>query len=270
MNEYSKHYSEIDNYKLIKILRSSENYNEEAIAAAKLELNKRNLEIFEIESIESELEKAEKTETIKIEKIKKMKSDLTKSVSGIKDSINPVLSNKDIKTGNRFKWIIYSFSAIFIFRLISEFKLLYHVFGGGFGEYDFSIIFYAMPILLLLSGIICFWKRLKIGWILLTFYVVFFIVEKCITIKYILSNSLAYEFELEGLEDVYIVDAPDNNFLMNPDFGMTTVMLIMYIGFLVALLSKQILSVLKLEIGAIIITIGMSAIFSILIILEMG
>ena len=61
-------------------------------------------------------------------------------------------------------------------QIIKEFEMLSFMFSGQ-GEWDFSMILYFLPLIIIPTATILFWLRKKIGWILLCIYLSYSVVN---------------------------------------------------------------------------------------------
>lgn len=170
-NNFNEYYKTVSNAELLSILEKPAGYQEAAIDAAKKEFSDRKLSDHEIKEARQVLFEKQLQKLKQRERVKGVEDKLKKTGQTLFDSINPFHS-KISSTEKNIRIIIISFGVLFLYLFIKEFKmiLLYIKYFPGSPMENSS---YLLPYLLLAIATIMFWKRKRIGWILLAAFVVF-------------------------------------------------------------------------------------------------
>lgn len=168
MNEFTERYKQETNTELLRIIEKSDDYQPLAVEVAKTELDSRNLTVSELNSAKEELrlerQDSEQKEQKKQERINKVRNIAI-------DNLNPI-QESPIKTDRLINLISILFGGIALYQIIKEFGMLKFMFSGQ-GEWDFSMVLYFLPLVMIPTASILFWLRKKFGWILLNFYLCF-------------------------------------------------------------------------------------------------
>lgn len=172
MNKFSEQYKTFSNSDLFRVIEKQSDYQEEAVEAAKIEINHRNLSDQEKTETNSELE-AERLERQKHnEKRAEVEQKVKNLGTSIFDTINPV--QKSIPTAERLiRLITLFFGLIAIFKWYSQFGLIIFMFSDNSVGWDLSMFEFFLPLILLPVAIILFWLRKRSGWILMTAYITY-------------------------------------------------------------------------------------------------
>lgn len=174
-DDFGKYYSTVSNTELLSILGNPGDYQPLAVEAAKKEFEKRQLSEAEIEEASLLLiAKHEKQERVN-EKLKSVEINLKKAGLSFIDHINPLqlqLSSRE----RTIRFLIVIFGSIILYQFIAEFKL-YLFFIQDFPRYPIESTIIVLPLILLLVGLIKFWKRKSAGWLLLIVYSSFSVME---------------------------------------------------------------------------------------------
>lgn len=154
------------NMELLKILVNPDDYQISAIQTAKAILEERQLSEEEIQKAKKALE-TEKQNALKIEqqtqlveaKLKSLGKSLLESVNFIQDKAPSI--EKTIKA------ISVLFAGLFIFQVYSQFDLIGWLITEGVDQWDFSVAHFIFPILAIPTATVLFYKKHKLGWLLL-------------------------------------------------------------------------------------------------------
>ncbi len=176
MNEFQERFKNFDNRKLLKILEDADSYQPIAIEAAKLELSKRQVNEDEIQSVRDEIfDKKTKIEK-RQEQVKKIENKAKSIGTELFETVNPI--QKEPQTIDRkVNLIVIVFGLLAIYQIFKEFELIKFMFTDSLAEWDFRMVLYFAPLILLLISVSLFWKRNKIGWILISAFFVYNIVN---------------------------------------------------------------------------------------------
>ncbi len=171
MTEFTELYKELSNNELLKIISESDKYNPIAVETAKTEIESRQLTEQELNQAKSKITAKENAKKLEIEKRKQREKKIIKSTSTLFDTINPI--QKEIQTPEKIiRLTLLIFGGLSIYRLYQQFGMFRYMFTDMAG-WDLSMVEYFFPIIILPVSIILFWKRNKIGWILLSIFLTY-------------------------------------------------------------------------------------------------
>ena len=172
MTEYTELYKRLSNSELLTIIAESEKYNPIAVETAKTEIDNRQLSEDKLKQAKSKITQKETAKKREIEKRKEREKIIRENTSTIFDTLNPIQNG--IQTPEKIiRLSILIFGGLAIYRLYEQFGMFRFMFIDSGAEWDFSMVEYFYPIILLPIAVILFWKRLKLGWILLTIFLTY-------------------------------------------------------------------------------------------------
>jgi hypothetical protein len=170
-NNFSEYYKTISNAELLDILEKPAGYQEAAIGAAKKEFLNRQLSVEEIKEARQTLFEKEIQKTKQKEKAKAVEDKIKKTGQTLFDSINPFHAGIS-STEKNIRIIVIAFGVLFLYQFIKDFKIIL-LYIKDIPEFLLESGFYLLPYFLLPIATLMFWKRKRIGWILLAAFVVF-------------------------------------------------------------------------------------------------
>ena len=172
MTEFTELYKKLSNSELLKIIEEAEKYKSVAVKTAKTEIENRQLTEQELNLAKSQITEKENAKKREIEKRKQREKKIKKSTSALFETINPIQNG--IQTSEKIiRLTTLVFSAVAIYRIFNEFGMLKYMFTNESGKWDLSLIEYFFPLILLPIAVFLFWKRNKIGWILLSIFLAY-------------------------------------------------------------------------------------------------
>ncbi len=198
MNKFQKRFESFDNRRLIEIMEDLDNYEPEAIEAASQELKKRGVGADEINGIKEEIYKTERLFQKRTEKVKNVGI-------GMLNSVNPV-QEETSNVNTKIRLFVISFGLLAAYQIYQQFDLLKFLIFDDFINWDWSTIFIFLPIILLPIMVFLFWKRKKIGWLALTFFITFNFLSALGIIFYFL-DKFKYTNSSMNLDFTVIVSA---------------------------------------------------------------
>lgn len=169
MTDFTEKFTTYSNTDLLKIIDSPDYYQPLAVETAKTIFASRQLNNKDIEIAKAELD-ALKQEKEATEKKKINLENKAKSIASfVLSTVNPIQtetsnSDKIIKT------ITIAFGGLFLFQLYKEFGMISFMFTDSGAKWDFSMVLYFLPLLIVPTATILFFKRKKIGWTLLAIF----------------------------------------------------------------------------------------------------
>lgn len=170
--EFTEKFMTYSNTELLRIIECPENYQLEAIETAKTILEKRHLTEEELKKSKDEIE-LERTGKSNIEIHKIAVKDNSKSIiKSILSKVYPV--QNEIPAAEKIIRIIsLLFGGIFVFQLYNKLSMIGYMFSDSSEGWDFGIVLYFLPIVVLPAAIYLFYRRKKLGWILMTIYLTY-------------------------------------------------------------------------------------------------
>src|SRR5690606_40011391 len=172
MTEFTELYQKLSNSELLKIISESEKYNPIAVETAKTEIASRQLTEQELNQAKSKIVEKENAKKRVIEKRKEFEKKIGKNASTLFDTINPIQNG--IQTPEKIiRLTILVFGGLAIYRLYQQLGMFQIIFHEGISDWDLSMIEYFFPIIILPIAVILYWKRNKIGWILLSIFLTY-------------------------------------------------------------------------------------------------
>ena len=170
-HDFTEYYKTISNAELLGILEKPADYQDAALEAAQKEFANRQLSTEEIKEarqviFEKQLQKAQQRE-----RIKAVENKFRKTGEAVFDDLNP-FQRTISPLEKSIRLIVISFTLLFFYQLISQFKTtIYYI--KDLPGFPFESGFYLLPQILLPIAIFLFWKRKSIGWILLVAFVTY-------------------------------------------------------------------------------------------------
>ncbi len=170
--EFSVKFKTYSNTELLRIIENPEGYQPKAVETAKTIFLDRQLTEEEIKIANDELE-IERQEKLNKERKKRAIEDKFKHIgNSILDNVNPI-QNETPTTGKTIKIISLLFGGLFLFQLYKEFGMISFIITDSSTGWDFSMLLYFLPLVVVPTVTILFYKRKKIGWILFTMFMTY-------------------------------------------------------------------------------------------------
>jgi len=172
MTEFTELYKKLSNSALLRIIAESDKYNPTAVETAKTEIESRQLSVQELNQAKYKITEQEEKKKLEIEKRNQRDEKIKNHASTLFDTINPIQNG--IQTPEKIiRLTALIFGGLAIYRLYQQFGMLRFMFTDSGAEWDLSMVEYFFPIIILPIAIILFWKRTKIGWILLSIFLTY-------------------------------------------------------------------------------------------------
>ena len=170
--EFSEKFKTYSNADLLRVIENPDDYQPQAVETAKNIFADRQLPEMEVKIAKDELE-IEKQEKLRKELQKRAVEDKIKNISkSAFDQINPI--QKETPTSEKTVIIIsILLGGLFLFQLYKEFGMLKFMFTDSYAEWDFSMVLYFLPLIIIPTATILFYMRKKTGWLLLTIFLTY-------------------------------------------------------------------------------------------------
>ena len=172
MNQFTELYKTFSDSDLLKIIRSPDDYQADAVVAAEHEINERQLSDVTVEEANAEIDVELQEKLRQSEKRKAVENKVKGFAKSFTDTVNP-LDQSIPTTAKQIKLIVIVFGFISVFRFIKGFDMLEFMFFADSAEWDFYMVLYFVPLLLLPTATTMFWFRKKAGWVLLTAFLIY-------------------------------------------------------------------------------------------------
>ena len=201
---YTEKFNEYTNVELLRIIDNPYDFQPDAVETASTLLANRQLSEEEIEIAKDEIE-ASKKETFTKEKKKKQFEDSIKNISQtIIENVNPI-QNKPLTGDKTINIISIIFGGLFLIQLYKEFSMISFMFSNNSAEWDLSMVFYFLPLIVLPTAIFLFYKRKKIGWLILTIFTTYSTIS-AIGLFYMTMKMRQSDFHL--FENIFTETSP--------------------------------------------------------------
>jgi hypothetical protein len=161
---------------LLKIIDNPNDFQPLAVETAKNIFASRQLSTEDIEIAKSELAMLQQEKEVQDEKKKVLENKVKNIGSSLIDTLNPIQSTAPT-TDKIIKIISIVFGGLFIFMLFREFGIIKFMFTDNEAQWDFSMVLYFLPLIILPAAVILFYTRKKLGWTLVAIFLTYFLVN---------------------------------------------------------------------------------------------
>jgi len=160
------------NADLLRIIENPDDYQLQAVETAKNIFAERQLSEMEIKIAKYELE-VERQEKLRKEQQKQALEAKAKNIGeSALDQINPI--QKEIPTSEKTIKIISIFwGVLFLFQIYIKFRMLKFMFTDSYAEWNWGVMLSFLPLIIIPTATILFYMRKKMGWLLLTIFLVY-------------------------------------------------------------------------------------------------
>jgi hypothetical protein len=258
MNEFQERFKNFDNRKLLKIIEDAENYQSIAVEAAKLELSNRNVSDEEVQSIKGEFKDKQAEIDKRKGQIRNVENKAKEIGTELFETVSPI--QKEPQTIDRkINLIVIVFGILAAYQIFKEFDMIQFMFTDSLAEWDFSMVLYFLPMIILPIAVFLFWKRNKIGWILMGAFFVYNIVNA------IGIFLLTWDW---NREDEYINDYSSGeleSLFPQPNPIIYLIIVAIFVATLWAIFREDLRNEFKVDMKSGLITIGISTLITITI-----
>ena len=170
--EFDEKFKNYSNSELLRIIDNPNDYQPQAVETAKNIISDRQLSEVEIKIAKEELEFEIQEKSSKKQQKRAIENKVKDVGKYIFDHINPI--QQETPTSEKtIRIISIFFSGLFLFHIYKKFRMLMFMFTNSYAEWDFSLLFYFLPLIIIPSIAILFYTRKKIGWLLLIIYLTY-------------------------------------------------------------------------------------------------
>lgn len=259
MNEFEERFKNFEIRKLLRILEDAINYQPIAIAAAKLELSKRDISEEEVQSIKDEKAGKKLQHKQRKEHYNTIENKAKEIGSEIFENINPV-RNIPQTIDRKINLIVIVFGFLATIKFFGELNLIQFMFTDSLAEWGLDMIFYFLPVFGFPVGVFLFWKRSKLGWILMNAFFLFSIIGT--VAFFILTWQWNNRFINDYSSDAYGVDTS----FWSPNLFTYLITIAIFVGSIWLLCNKDVRQVFQVDIKGMWKTIGVSTLVAIVLV----
>ncbi|TKG91565.1 hypothetical protein EYV94_21305 [Puteibacter caeruleilacunae] len=184
MNPFLDQYQSASNIELFRIIDDAENYQPLAVDAAQAIIDSRKLTEEEVNRVKEELALIHH-EKIQDEERKQYFKQLILQKFDNFIGFGDLKQGESAESNKTIASIVVVYGIAYVFMIFSQIDIL-PMMLFEFNDWDYSTFLYFLPIVMLPIAISLFWKRKKIGWILLSFY----LINKCVSTAIMLESAL--------------------------------------------------------------------------------
>ncbi|HLN96755.1 MAG TPA: hypothetical protein VK183_14060 [Flavobacterium sp.] len=236
---------------LLRIVNNPGRYQPEAVETAKALLAERQLTDEEIRIAEDALE-AEKRESDEKERRQKAVEDTFRSLGhSLLEKLNPIQEGSPT-TDKTIRLISLLFGGFFLLQLFREFGMIRYILTDDSMQWDLSMVLYVAPLVTVPIATILFYKRHKLGWLLLALFLT------CSTVSALVNLMLAFTREPSGI-------AALDSLFPRPSPFASLLTCLFFAGNLWAIGRETVRGVYGIARQTLILTIALSAVLSLLI-----
>lgn len=172
MNQFFEKYRTLSNTELLRIIENQFDYQEGAVEAAKEEIKQRKLTKPELEEAKQKLSIEQQVKRKQFENQIEIMNQLKKIGRSFFDSLNPIQhSAPNSERLIRLITIVFAFFSIYL--IYNQFELIIFMLSESLTDWNYGIVVYMVPLILLPTATLLFGFRLKIGWILMYAYLTY-------------------------------------------------------------------------------------------------
>jgi len=155
--------------KLLDVVDNPGEYQPLAVETARLELDKRQLSAEQLESAKTIQAERKNHNTDKEKKAKEVEEKLKSVGASLGDILDPIQTESPT-ADKLIKLISLFLGGLFLYNLYNDFGMVTFMLTSTDAEWDFSMVLYFLPLLILPSASLLMWRKKKAGWILATLF----------------------------------------------------------------------------------------------------
>ena len=172
MNDFTEKFKTYSNTDLLKIIEIPDDYQPLAVETAKIIFSSRQLSEEDIENAKADLESQRQEKEIQTQKKRNLENKVKNIADSFIETINPIQTGTP-SVEKIILIISIVFGGLFLFQVYKEFGMLTFIFTDSGAKWDFSMVLYFFPLILVPTAAYLFYKRRKIGWILLAIFLTY-------------------------------------------------------------------------------------------------
>lgn len=165
--DFRKNFQTYTNMQLLKIIENPNDYQSTAVETAKALIDERRLTSEEVLTAKNELEIEKQNDLKKDNRPRELEAKMINVGKSILENTN-FIQEQSPTTEKTIKSISVLFAGLFIFQLYKQFDLIVWLFADGVQKWDLSVAAFILPLLVIPTGTVLFYKKHTLGWLLLT------------------------------------------------------------------------------------------------------
>lgn len=250
MNEFTERFKKLPNHRLLRILESAEQYQGEAVEAARAELAQRSVSEEELASFRSQVEQETAQKEARNTAKKALEAKAEAVGQELLHTVNPIQVDGQ-STARRINLLALLFGGLAAYEVFSSFGFLRYMLTSFAAEWDLYSVLELLPMVLLPVIAVSLFLRKPTGWELGAAYLIVINVSLLVGLIYSTlglirasSESTMTEYG-EGV--IVLLNDHYSPFVIPPDPVQYCLALLFYGGLLYALASKRVRSELSID-----------------------
>ena len=176
MLDFTKEFTTYSSIDLIRIVERQTDYQPSAVEAAQAILATRQVTDQDFEVVKNELAALNRQKEAQAEKKEEFEIKIKNIGVSIVSFVNP-LQAKSLSSDRTIKVLSIIFGGYSLFLLYNEIGMISFMFSNSQVKWELSTVLDFLTSILLPTGTILFLKRIKIGWILLSLFLTYSVIE---------------------------------------------------------------------------------------------
>jgi len=205
---FTERFKTYTNTELLRVIDNPHDYQPDAVKTAREVFAKRLLSDEEIEIARKELQTEKQQESQKKEKMDRIND----RASSVLEEVDPI--QRKTPTADKIINIISIILGIlFLYQIYKDAELIVSLFKD-IRDWDLSVLIYFLPLIVLPLAAILFYKRQKLGWILLAIFLTYSAVSSCFLLPVspaiyliiiLFYTGMTWSICKENIRDIYSV-----------------------------------------------------------------
>lgn len=172
MTDFTEKFKTYSNTELLKIIDNPDAYQPLAVETAHSILSSRQLTDQEFANAKAELETQRQDKEAQDKKKKDFENKLKNIGASVLSTVNPIQFETP-NTDKTIKIVSIVFGGLFLFQLYKEFGMISFMFTDNKAKWDFSMVLSFLPLIIVPTATVLFFKRKKLGWTLLVIFLTY-------------------------------------------------------------------------------------------------
>lgn len=172
VTDFTEKFSTYSNTDLLKIIDGPDDYQPLAVETAQKIFASRQLSDLDIEIAKSELALLRQEKEAKDQRKKDLESTVKNIGVSVLSAVHPIQTVTP-SADKIIKIVSIVFGGLFLFQLYKEFGMISFLFTESETNWDYSIVLYFFPFIIVPTATILFFKRKKLGWTLLAIFLTY-------------------------------------------------------------------------------------------------
>lgn len=196
--DFTERFKEYSDSELLKIIDNPDDFQPLAVETARSLFASRQLSTEDIEFARQELIRLKREKEIQNEKKKVLENKVKALGYSLIENFNPIGTTTP-STDKTIKTISLIFAACFFYQLFNEYEMLKFMFTDPDAIWDFSMLIYFLPLLIIPLATFMFYTHKKNGWTLMTIYLTY---SLTIVIHSICTDLTRQHYDIAALDSM--------------------------------------------------------------------